>query len=361
MKKHILITGAGGPAAIGFTRSLLECEDMYPIGVDCDKFMLQGAETHLKFLVPKANDPSYVPVMKDIVREHNIVFIHAQPDVEIPILQENFPDRVFLPNKKTIQICQDKFQSYELWRKAFLSVPETIMLDEPDDIRRAFGRFGSPIWIRAIKGAAGNKSFPAKTIEMAVAWLNHYEGWGKFSAAEYLMGVDGKWGRTSVTWTSLWKDGELVVAQGRERLTWAYADRAPSGITGLTGIGKTVSDAIVDSIAVRAIKAIDEKPHGIFSVDLTEDKDGTPCPTEINIGRFFTTHQFFTEAGLNMPEIYVRVGLGEDMLLPAVRVNPLPTDLYWIRSIDREPVLVKHKMLVATEKALAERLARIKA
>ena len=63
----------------------------------------------------------------------------------------------------------------------------------------------------------------------------------------------------------------------------------------------TVSDPVVDDIAQRAIRAINPEPSGIFGVDLTYDRDGVPNPTEINIGRFFTTHQFFTAAGLNMP------------------------------------------------------------
>ena len=56
---------------------------------------------------------------------------------------------------------------------------------------------------------------------------------------------------------------------------------------------------MVDEIALRAITAVDGSPHGIFSVDLTYDDEGVPNPTEINIGRFFTTHLFFT---LRRPE-----------------------------------------------------------
>ena len=81
------------------------------------------------------------------------------------------------------------------------------------------------------------------------------------------------------------------------------------------------------------------EPHGIFSVDLTYGSDGVPNPTEINIGRFFTTHLFFTAAGLNMPEIAVRLAFGEEPPALERTINPLKPGLVWIRGVDKEPVL----------------------
>src|SRR5208337_3872880 len=98
-----------------------------------------------------------------------------------------------------------------------------------------------------------------------------------------------------------------------------------------------------DDTAQKAILAIDREPHGIFGVDLTYDKEAVPNPTEINIGRFFTTHYFFTKAGLNMPYIYVKLAFDEPAVLPQKRINPLPSGLYWIRGMDVEPKLVTQK------------------
>ena len=60
---------------------------------------------------------------------------------------------------------------------------------------------------------------------------------------------------------------------------------------------------------MKSIFAITEKPHGIFGVDMAYDKSGFPCPTEINISRFFTTVLFFTEAGINMPKMFKDIAL----------------------------------------------------
>lgn len=357
--KRILITSAGGSASVGFTRSLRKVtKRYYLVGVDADKYGLQLAETDARYLVPRASDPNYIPLLKQIVREYRIDFIHAQADPEVYAISKHRDElgaKVFLPAHESIEICQDKMLSYHKWNEAGLAVPETILIRTESDLRGAFDRISPPIWIRATKGAAGKQSLPATNFELAREWINFWAGWGTFTASKYLAGVAGP-ERTSVTWQSIWKHGQLVVAQGRERLSWAYADRAPSGITGLTRVGRTVTREDVDEIARRAVLAIDRDPHGIFAVDLTEDAEGVPCPTEINIGRFFTTSQFLAEGGLNMAEIYVNLGLGEPAHPPPTPVNPLPEGLCWIRSMDSEPALVHEFIVEAYVQDLQRRL-----
>jgi carbamoyl-phosphate synthase large subunit len=96
---------------------------------------------------------------------------------------------------------------------------------------------------------------------------------------------------------------------------------------------------VVDRIGEAAVRAVDAAAHGLYGVDLTHDADGVPNPTEINIGRFFTTILFFTRAGLNLPAIYLALGLDGVRPTLARRLNPLPDGLVWVRGMDREPVL----------------------
>ena len=205
-----------------------------------------------------------------------------------------------------------------------------------DDLKSAFDRFGPKIWLRFTSGSAGRGSLPTSDFEEGRLWIEFRKGWGKFTAAECL-------DEQTVIWQSIWKDGELVVAQGRKRLYWEFASRAPSGVTGITGTGVTVSDPLVDDIALRAIKAIDPSPNGVFGVDLTYDREGVPNPTEINIGRFFTTHQFFTAAGLNMPYIFAQAGLDQPLPFIQRKINPLTPGLAWVRGMDILPVLTTEK------------------
>jgi hypothetical protein len=351
--KRILITGAGGAPGTNFVRSLrlVTHEQFYLIGIDADPFYLQRAETDEKHLAPRFDDSQYLQIVNQIIEETGAELIFAQPDVEIGVLsemREKLGCRTFLPAKETIRVCLDKYASFERWKKAGLTVPETMMIRTEADLREAFERFGPRIWIRAIRGAFGKGSLPTESYEQAKAWLDFQKGWGAFSAAECLE-------EQSVTWQSIWRNGELVVAQGRKRLYWEFANRSPSGVTGLTGTGVTIRDPQLDDLAHKAIMAIDRKPHGIFSVDMTYDKREVPNPTEINIGRFFTTHLFFSTAGLNMPYLYVKLAFDEEVPQIEPKINPLPEGLAWIRGMDIEPVLSDVKIISAAKQELMKR------
>jgi carbamoyl-phosphate synthase large subunit len=205
-------------------------------------------------------------------------------------------------------------------------------------LKRAFDLYGETIWVRAIEGAGGRGALSANNYEFAKIWIDRFNGWGEFTASELLT-------KDTVTWLSIWYHGELVVAQTRRRLSWNFSNRTLSGVTGITGVGETYSDGIVDKMSQDAILTMDAKPHGIFAVDMTYDKNGIPNPTEINIGRFFTTHYFFTKAGLNMPKIYCDIALDGIFPVQGKRINPLPDGLIWIRGMDVEPVLTTRSEL----------------
>ncbi|MDP3973567.1 MAG: carboxylate--amine ligase [Candidatus Daviesbacteria bacterium] len=350
---RILITGIGGSAGLGFVNSLKDSgEECYIIGCDSDKYSLERAKADEKYLVPLCRDKNYLKVLKKIIRKTEPDLIYSQVDVEIEVLSENreifekMGVKTFWPSKKVVKICQNKHLSYLAWKKAGMTVPNTILIDNGDDLKKAIRKFGLPIWIREIKGAFGKGSLPANSFEEAAIWIDAHKGWGKFSAAELL---DAE---RMVTWQSIWYKGNLIIAQSRKRLYWEFANRVPSGVTGLTGAGITVKDKLVDKLAIKAIKAIDKKPHGIFSVDFTYNKKGIPNPTEINIGRFFTTHYFFTKAGLNMPYIYVKLALKGEIPKIKNKINPLKAGLVWIRGLDFEPILTTIDHLKLYEKKL---------
>ena len=97
----------------------------------------------------------------------------------------------------------------------------------------------------------------------------------------------------------------------------------------------------LDELAIKCIKSADSLPNGIFSVDFTYDVQDIPNPTEINIGKFFTTHHFITKTGSNMPKILIDLAFNE-YNGPYEVLNPCKEDMYWIRGIDVVPILV-HK------------------
>lgn len=357
MRRRVLVTGAGGAAATNFVRSLRAApEEIYLIGADCDPYHLQRAETDERHLVPPADDADYLAVLEDLISETGAELIHCQPDQEVRRVsahRDQLPIRTFLPSHLAIELCQDKFESYRVWRAAGLPVPETMRIAEPADLAEAFARFGHPLWLRAVVSPGGGKgALRTEDPVFARAWLDFCHGWNEFVAAECLESE-------SVTWTALYRDGELIVAQGRRRLYWELGNRAPSGVTGVTGAGETVADPQVDEIGMAAIAAVDPRPNGIYGVDLTYDRQGRPNPTEINIGRFFTTHFFFTCAGLNLPWLFVKLAFDEPIPELPRKLNPLPDDLLWIRGVDVFPRLTTSSVVAEARSGLERRRARL--
>ena len=343
----IYIGGAGGAPSNNFIRSLRDSgRGDYLVGASCNVSDLFLADIEDKYPIPAALDPSYPEALLRLLSKTKPDFIHLQNDFEVRAVSrlreqiESLGVRHYLPSMQTIEDCVNKKKSYEIWSRNGISVPETLVLNEPNDLRKAFDRFGETIWVRAIEGGGGRGALPADNFDFARMWIDRFKGWGQFTASRLLS-------KDTVTWLSIWYQGELVVAQTRRRLSWIFGNRTLSGVTGVTGVAETCSDETVNRIAQDAIFAIDDKPHGVFGVDMTYDQSGVPNPTEINIGRFFTTHYFFTKAGLNMPKIYCDIALDQKFPNLEKKINPLPDGLIWIRGMDVEPVLTTRGELEA--------------
>ena len=340
----VLIGGAGGPASEGVIRSLLEANskfDVIGMGSDTSDLVLSSARN--KYLVPNANENSYFTEVFKIVRQEKPDFLHAQNDrevLEISKYRDSFAKEgvvTFLPNHNTIETCVDKWRSYSAFENAGIKVPKNIKINEESDLEAAFKDLANSsgyIWLRSNSiGGGGIGALPTNDYLFAKKWIDFHKGWSNFIAAEILQ-------PETVTWLSIWHEGSLVLAQSRKRGGWVHGNRTLSGVTGVTKIGQTLSDPIVDEIAKSAALAVDGRPHGIFGVDMAYDTSGIPNPTEINIARFFTTIYFFTKAGLNMPELFVDLGLNNVFKPEKPIVNPLPVNLSWFRGMDREPKLM---------------------
>jgi hypothetical protein len=352
MQARVQIGGAGGAPSNNFIRSLRESgRGDYLIGTSCVPSDLFLADVDEKHVVPPANAPTYKERFLSLLKKTRPDFLHLQNDYEILAVSrfrkevEGLGIKLFMPDPETIENCVDKWKSYDIWSRAGIKVARTIQLQSPSDLRAAFDSLGKSIWVRATTGGGGRGALPTDNYEFAKLWIDRFHGWGEFTASEMLT-------PRTVTWLSIWANGELVVGQTRRRRSWSFGNRTLSGVTGVTGVAETCTEPVVDEIAMRAISTIDKRPHGIFGVDMTYDSQGTPNPTEINVARFFTTHYFFTKCGLNMPLIYRDIALeGKFPDLPK-KLNPLQDGLVWIRGMDVQPVATTVEELEKLETCL---------
>ncbi|MEA3015132.1 MAG: hypothetical protein QOD42_3677 [Sphingomonadales bacterium] len=337
---RVYLGGAGGAPTNNVISSLRISGDEHLIGTSCEPTDLYLADVDERHWIPPATAEGYPNALKSLTKKLKPDFMHMQNDFEVRALSRLREQilavgvKLFMPAPRVIEACVDKHESYCIWRAAGVRTPETFLLHSQADLHKAFETFGGALWLRATEGGGGRGALPTSDFEFARLWVERFNGWGQFTAAELLTAQ-------TVTWLSIWYQGELVVAQGRRRRNWSYGSRTLSGVTGVTGVGETFSDEEVTRLAMDAIGAIDPRPHGIYGVDMTYDQAGQPSVTEINISRFFTTVHFFTEAGLNMPRIFLDIGLYDRFPTLERRINPLPDGLLWIRGMDRPPALIR--------------------
>jgi len=342
MRKKILLAGAGGAPTEGVVYSLQLNPNNNVIGMGSEPADLILSRVNRKYYVPYANTANYKDRLLNILEKEKPDLVHFQNDLEIfhaSLIRDEILStgtKIFMPEHSVIDTCVHKYKSYRAFLDSGIVVPKNIEIHREDDLKLAFDELADDdgnIWLRDSGiGGGGKGALPTNDYAFARSWIKHYDGWGDFIAAEMLT-------PKTVTWLSIWYEGELILAQTRARDGWTHGNRAISGVTGVTKIGVTCSDRQVTEIAAASVRAVSEKPHGIFGVDMAYDKRGIPNPTEINISRFFTTVRFFTEAGINFPEVFKQLALGEPLSVKKGVINPLEDGLMWVRAMDREPLL----------------------
>ena len=343
--KRILIIGCGGSAGYNFVRSLkMSEEEFVTIGTDINREHLELSNCDIKYLVPKNTNKKYIDIINKIIAVEKIDFMHIQPDVEVAFWSKN-RDRINtkfeLPTENAIELCHNKMEFNTLLSENKIPVPESYQFNNKLDIKRAFEKLirnHEKIWVRAIRGAGSKASLPIKNLEHAEMWIDYWNKnknttYSDFMLSEFLPGKE-------YAFQSIWKDGELITSQARERQEYVFGNLMPSGQSSSPAVAETVHNKLVNKIATDAIRLVDKNATGIFCVDLKENNKGIPSVTEINIGRFFTTNDFFSEAGCNMPLYYLKLAFGEK--IPALKkYNALPIKLSWIRIIDMGKKLVR--------------------
>ena len=291
----ILIAGAGGAPSEGVIKSLLRSKKGEAVlGMGSEPSDLALSRAKKKFYVPYADAPGYKKQLLRVLNTEKPALVHFQNDLEIfhaSLIRDEIlasGTNLYMPEHDVIDVCVHKHKSYLAFKNAGIPVPRNILINCEDDLLHAFAELGDStgkIWLRSSSiGGGGKGSIPTSDYNLAKAWIDHYEGWGDFTAAEMLTA-------STVTWLSIWHEGSLVVAQSRERRGWTHGNRSISGVTGVTKVGITCDNALVNEIATASIRAVSGRPHGIFGVDMAYDSDGIPKPTEINISRFFNIRE----------------------------------------------------------------------
>ena len=163
--KKILVTGGGAPAGINFINSLNDApEDFDKISSDINKFHLELTPSGTRIILPPCENSNYIEKLKT---------------------------KIFFPAKKTIEICQNKELSSEIWTKEGILEKNSVAINSEKDLDIAANSFGYPYWLRASVGASSKGSSLIQNKQTAFHWIEYWKSrnidW-RFIAQDYFGG-----------------------------------------------------------------------------------------------------------------------------------------------------------------------------
>lgn len=336
--RTILVTGAGGNASQNFLKSL---SGYRTIGVDINKYHLATANVDVRILGSGCASPEYVGELNAVIDREGVEVVHPQPDIEVETISLHRGEihaKTFLPKHESIVLCHDKYRTNQRLKDRGVPVPKSYLVERTEDIPEILSSFNTKTaWCRAVRGAGSRAALPVKTARQAEEWIRYWRENRSLESKDFMLSefLPGK----EYAFQSVWHNGSLVCSAARERMEYMFGNIMPSGQSSSPSVAKSVHNQQVNKNAVRAILATGTPQNGIYCVDMKENAEGEPCVTEINIGRFFTTSDFFTKAGCNMPMIYLDLAFGGE--IPEMsRYDCVPENLYWVRGVDREPMFL---------------------
>ena len=301
----ILVLGAAGPAGINFCQSAYECGHE-AVACDTDPVMLQLARGRHRELVRPDRTATEINAL---IHKYGVGFIHAQPDAEVRWLSANahlLNAPVLLPGRAALFLAADKWRTAQV---AGPDAPASLPLTDENELEQAIEWLDGDCWMRLRSGAGSFGALPVSDAEIARAWMRHHRTLGvsdeDWMIAERLPGKD-------LSWTGIYRDGELIAHGMKERLRLLGAKRSPAKIASTASLQVTVERRDVHETSQRLVRALQGVPHGIYMVDLREDQDGVPKVTEANLGRFGTTSAHWHSAGCNLVGAYIHAGLGRE-------------------------------------------------
>lgn len=336
----VLVTDVGRSPALNFCRALrLTNEEIFIVGLDTNKFSLTWAEADVKLLSPECTNEKYINYINYVIDKYKVNLMYpSKTGDELLFLAENqqrIHAPLFLPDLEDLQLFEDKWRTY-LLVKDLCKAPQTYLVHNKKELyyymQEITDGFKKEVWIRRIYGSGGSGSIATNDYMLAKAWIDRNDGWGKFTVSKKLT-------NKTMTWSGLWKNGELVASLTRERMYWEFANRAPSGVTGITGAQCALFSEELNDVSQKVIKALSKHPNGCIGVDYTLDDEGCPNLTEIQPGRMYTSSHFMAKCGINFPYLFCKLALNIKISKDELNYK-INEDMLWLKYVETYPSIV---------------------
>ncbi|NND55949.1 MAG: ATP-grasp domain-containing protein [Xanthomonadales bacterium] len=289
---NILVTGAGGAAAIAFFKAVQHVEGLQVHMADMDPHStgLYLVPANRRCLLPPGAAADFSDRLLDYCLAHGITIAIPTVDCELaPVAaeQERFETagiQLVLSPERALRVCYDK-----LWLMQSLEgeVELAAFTRFDDDFRPSEWEYPFVVKPRSGSGSRGVR------IVKRLSDLNGIDTDGRHLVQEYLPGAE-----YSVD-VYVAGDGRVVASVIRERI------KVDSGIA---VISKTVIDEEISELAARIARLVGIR--FVANIQFRRDRDGRPRLLEIN-PRFPGTMSLTVAAGVNMPELCLREARGD--------------------------------------------------
>jgi carbamoyl-phosphate synthase large subunit len=294
-RRRILVTGAGGAAAVTLIRSLADEHDVTAADIDPLAVGLYLVPADRRALLPRGDDPGFVDGLLALARACAAELVIPTVDVELPQVAARVADfeaigaAVLVESTTTLERCQDKAVLVEVCAPV-VRVPRTLVLTAATTAEQ-LGALGSPFVVKPRRGAGG-RGFAIIDGDRDLELVPRD---GSMLAQELLPGEE-----YSIDVLAR-PDGHVVAAVPRRR------DKVDSGIA---VAGRTVADPELERFGRAVAGAIEAT--GVVNVQARRAADGTPALLEVN-ARFPGTMVLTQAAGVDMPLLAVAARLGESI------------------------------------------------
>ena len=219
------------------------------------------------------------------------------------------------------------------------TIPKTSLVSQEKTAIETFKEFGSPLWLRIPEGSGARGALLVSKPKHAINWIEYWKDMkgyaGQWILQEYLPG-------RNFSWSSIWYKGQLIVSSTQERLEYFMANAAVTGISGATSICKIIHDDRLQKLGTKVVLGLSDCLHGVYTMDAREDAQGNVRLTEIE-NRMQGRNRLHTSAGVNLPEIIVRLLMGFPLDSLVKKINGGIEGMTLYRQLDLKPIVRAEK------------------
>jgi len=250
------------------------------------------------FIVPEVTNDNYIDTLIDICKDKDISAILSFIDPELEILARNekrfkkIGTTILMPNEEIVELCYDKYKTYEFLFKNNLSIPITYNCAEKCicDIKSSKSSF--PFIVKPSKGSASKNIQKVENLKDLRFFSKKIE---KCIIQEYLSGREY---------------GIDVLVDLEGEVVAVFAKRKLGMRAGETDKAISVKDPKLLEIGVRIGKLL--KGPGPLDIDVFE-KDGEFVINEIN-PRFGGGYPAAYESGIDFTDMIIKMLHGEKIV-----------------------------------------------